>query len=77
MGEQYISEVFFGEVSNGAAIECQQNIDQAFMPAGIYRVVDGQLFRITDELPEQLLKNTVDLDPMISKLIDDHFWELF
>ena len=75
MGNEFVSDIFYGETSGPVTVESQQDVEQILM-AGTYRVVDGQLFRITDELPE-LLRNTVDLDPRINKLIDDHFWELF
>ena len=71
-----MSYIFYGETSAGTEVESLQDVEQILMD-GTYRVVDGQLYRITDELPESLLENTVDLDPRINKLIDDHFWELF
>ena len=32
--------------------------------------------RLVDEIFTMLDKNMVDLDPKISKLVDEHFWEL-
>ena len=76
METEFVSDIFYGETSVDTRVESPHDVEQILMD-GTYRVVDGQLYRITDEVPESLLKNTVDLDPRINKLIDDHFWELF
>ena len=64
--------VFWGDVF--ILGECSNS--QVGLEDGNYRIVDGKLYRITNELPISLIEKSENLNPEFSAAVDRHFEDL-